>query len=120
MCFERHAEDVRSLGPGGVYTPKRLDTLRFGECMAAFEEANQDVAAYVRLSALVERCCEKAGVPFNELPVPNKEAIALRAKQKKAYLARVAKEKAAKKAAGEAADEEAAPEAAALGPPADL
>lgn len=76
VSFERHAEDIKSLGPeGSFYTNEEHATLRFGDIITEFERDNSDPAKYVRLSGLLRLCCSVTGACYTRArahnPVPN-------------------------------------------------
>lgn len=69
MTVERHAEDIRALGPGGVfYTSEDVATLHFSAAIGELERDFAESKQYVRLSDLLERCCRVTGVAFEALP----------------------------------------------------
>ena len=107
--IQRHAEDVRALGPGGVFfTDEPLAYLRFGLVLEQFERDNADATKYVRLSDLLKRCCGATGVPFEEVPTPSDAAVQERTKAHEAAVAARKKAPAAEEAAEAAEDEDAA------------
>ena len=101
MSVERHEEDVRALGPLGVFYTNELPAadLRFREALEQLERNFAEPARHVRMSDLVKLCCATTGVAFETLPTPNAESVALRTKQHAAQR----KEDTASKAAAAAA-----------------
>ena len=83
MCVERHDEDVRALGPPGVFYTNEppAANLRFREALQQLERDFADPARYVRMSDLVKLCCTTTGVAFEALPTPNAASVSLRVTQ---------------------------------------
>ena len=101
MTVERHAEDIRTLGSGGVfYTSEDVATLHFSAAIGELERDFAESKQYVRLSDLLERCCRVTGVAFEALPVPNDASLRMRASSHAARRKAAKAAKAAKPAAG--------------------
>jgi len=82
----RPDEDIRELGPSGVFcTHLPREGLYFGQVIAEFEDQHRDPAGRVHLSDLLVKCCEFTGVAFGTLPVVSKASIALRNEQRAEY-----------------------------------
>ena len=101
MCILRHDEDIRTLGPGGVfYSSEDRANLRFCSAIEELERDFAGVEQVVRLSDLLSRCCKVTGVAFGALPITNAESL-LQRTQAHAEQAKRAKE--AKRAKAKAA-----------------
>ena len=65
VSFERHAEDVKSLGPdGSSHTSEAHASLRFGEVIAQFDLYNSDPTEYMRQSDLLKLFCSVTGACY--------------------------------------------------------